>query len=178
MSRIGRKPILLPSNTKVEVAGNLITVVGPKGTLSREIRPEVSVEVEGNVINVLRKNDERANRSFHGLTRTLIANMVDGVTTGFTKSLQLVGVGYRAQMQASKLVIQIGFSHPVEIEAPAGVDISVEGTTKVNVSGIDKQAVGDLAAKIRAVRKPEPYKGKGIRYFDEVVRKKAGKSGK
>jgi len=178
MSRIGKKPILLPSNTKLEISENLIKVTGPKGTLQREIRPEISVEVEGDVINVLRKKEDRIHRSFHGLTRTLVANMVEGVTTGFTKSLQLVGVGYRAQMQGTKLVIQIGYSHPVEIDTPEGLVISVEGNTKVNVTGIDKQAVGDIAAKIRAVRKPEPYKGKGIRYFDEVVRKKAGKSGK
>ena len=178
MSRIGKKPIVIPSGTKVEVSGSLVTVTGAKGKLERTIRPEVSVEVVDNTVVVNRRGDNKLERALHGLTRTLVYNMVEGVTNGFTKSLELIGVGYRCQLQGQKLVIQVGYSHPVEIEAPQGVELVVEGTTKVHVKGADKQSVGDLAAKIRSVREPEPYKGKGIKYSFEKIRRKTGKSGK
>lgn len=178
MSRIGKKLIPVPAGTKIELNGNTITVSGSKGKLSRTIRPEISVEMEGNIISVKRASEDKLERSLHGLTRTLIANMVEGVTNGFTKSLELIGVGYRCQLQGKKLVIQVGYSHPVEIDPPEGIEIAVEGNNKVHVKGADKQLVGDLAAKIRAVRKPEPYKGKGIKYSFEKIRRKAGKSGK
>lgn len=178
MSRIGKKAIPVPAGTKVEVNGSTLTVTGPKGKLNQSFRPEISIEMNDNTISVTRASDNKLERSLHGLTRTLIANMVEGATNGFTKSLELVGVGYRCQVQGKKLVIQVGYSHPVEIESPEGIEISVEGNTKVHVKGADKQLVGDVAAKIRAVRKPEPYKGKGIKYSFEKIRRKAGKSGK
>jgi len=178
MSRIGKKVIPIPSGTKVDVSGSSITVTGPKGTLSKEFRPEVSIKVEDNQVIVERTGEDKIHRSLHGLTRTLVYNMVEGVSNGFTKSLDLVGVGYRCQVQGTKLVIQVGYSHPVEVEPPVGIEISVEGNNKIHVKGSDKQLVGDVAAKIRAVRKPEPYKGKGIKYSTEVIRRKAGKSGK
>lgn len=178
MSRIGKKLIPIPSGTKVQVDGNSVTVTGPKGTLNKVFRPEVSVNIAENNVEVVRHGEDRLHRSLHGLTRTLLSNMVEGVSKGFTKSLELVGVGYRCQLQGQKLVIQVGYSHPVEIDAPAGIELAVEGNTKVHVKGADKQMVGDLAAKIRAVREPEPYKGKGIKYSDEKIRRKAGKSGK
>ncbi|MFN8575823.1 MAG: 50S ribosomal protein L6 [Candidatus Sericytochromatia bacterium] len=178
MSRIGKKSIPVPAGTKVELNGNTITVSGSKGKLTRTFRPEVSVEMADNTISVNRAGENKLERSLHGLTRTLISNMVEGVTNGFTKSLELVGVGYRCQLQGKKLVIQVGYSHPVEIDPPEGIEIAVEGNNKVHVKGADKQLVGDLAAKIRAVRKPEPYKGKGIKYSFEKIRRKAGKSGK
>jgi len=178
MSRIGKKPVTIPSGTKVEVDGNTLTVSGTKGKLTRTFRPEVSLVLEGNSLVVNRRGDAKLERALHGLSRTLVFNMVEGVTNGFTKSLELVGVGYRCQLQGQKLVIQVGYSHPVEIEAPQGIEIAVEGTTKVHVKGADKQLVGDVAAKIRSVREPEPYKGKGIKYSFEKIRRKAGKSGK
>lgn len=177
MSRIGKKPIDVPSNVEVKLDGSTITVKGPKGTLTRSFRPEVAVTREGSTLVVTRAGDDKQERSLHGLSRTLLANMVAGVTTGFTKSLDIVGVGYRAQVQGKKLVMQMGYSHPVEIEAPAGIEFAVEGTNKVHVRGADKQLVGDVAAEVRAVRPPEPYKGKGIKYEGEVIRRKAGKSG-
>lgn len=178
MSRIGKKVIPIPSGTKVDVSGNSITVTGSKGTLSKEFRPEVTIKVEDNQVIVERAGEDKIHRSLHGLTRTLVYNMVEGVSNGFTKSLDLVGVGYRCQIQGTKLIIQVGYSHPVEIDPPKGIEIAVEGTTKIHVKGSDKQLVGDVAAQIRAVRKPEPYKGKGIKYSTEVIRRKAGKSGK
>lgn len=178
MSRIGKKPIPIPSGTSVEVVGNTVMVSGPKGKLNRVLREEVSVKIEDGKVLVLRNSDERLDRAVHGLSRTLVSNMVEGVSNGFQKSLDLVGVGYRCQLQGKKLVLQVGYSHPVEIDPPEGIEIAVEGNNKVHVKGIDKQLVGDVAAKIRAVRKPEPYKGKGIKYNFEVVRRKAGKSGK
>ena len=178
MSRIGKKIIPIPSGTSVKISGNTVTVEGPKGKLEKEFRPEVTVEVESNTVVVKRVKDDKIHRSLHGLTRTLVFNMVEGVSNGFTKSLDLVGVGYRCSLQGKKLVLQVGYSHPVEIDPPAGIEIAVEGNNKVHVKGSDKQMVGDLAAQIRAVRKPEPYKGKGIKYSFEVVRRKAGKSGK
>lgn len=178
MSRIGRKPITIPAGTKTEINGNTLTVSGPKGKLTRTFRGEVSLELNENILNVNRAGDSKLQRSLHGLSRTLVFNMVEGVTNGFTKSLELVGVGYRCQIQGKKLVIQVGYSHPVEIDPPEGIEIAIEGNNKVHVKGADKQLVGDLAAKIRAVRKPEPYKGKGIKYSFEKIRRKAGKSGK
>lgn len=178
MSRIGNKPIEVPAGTKVEIKENEVTVSGPKGTLKRVIRDEISLSLEDNKLNVTRKSDDKVHRSLHGLTRTLVSNMIEGVSKGFTKSLDLVGVGYRCQLQGKKLVLQVGYSHPVEFEPEEGVEFVVEGVNKIHVKGIDKQAVGDISSKIRAVRKPEPYKGKGIKYSTEVVRRKAGKSGK
>lgn len=177
MSRIGKRPVTVPGNVKVNIDGQTVTVEGPKGTLSRTLRPEVSVVLEDGTLLVTRKGDDKDERSLHGLSRTLVANMVEGVTTGFTKSLELVGVGYRATLQGKKLVLTVGYSHPVEIDPPAGIEIAVEGANKVHVKGADKQLVGDIAADIRSVRPPEPYKGKGIKYAGEVIRRKAGKSG-
>lgn len=177
MSRIGKRPVTVPGNVKVNIDGQTVTVEGPKGTLSRTLRPEVSVVLEDGTLLVTRKGDDKDERSLHGLSRTLVANMVEGVTTGFTKSLELVGVGYRATLQGKKLVLTVGYSHPVEIDPPAGIEIAVEGANKVHVKGADKQLVGDIAADIRSVRPPEPYKGKGIKYAGEVICRKAGKSG-
>ncbi len=177
MSRIGKRPVTIPGNVKVNIIGQTVTVEGPKGTLSRTLRPEVSVAIEDGTLFVTRAGDDKDERSLHGLSRTLVANMVEGVTNGFTKSLDLVGVGYRATLQGRKLVLTVGYSHPVEIDPPQGIEIAVEGTNKVHVKGADKQLVGDIAADIRSVRPPEPYKGKGIKYAGEVVRRKAGKSG-
>lgn len=177
MSRIGKQPVVVPANVKISLDGNTLTVEGPKGKLTRTLRPEVALTQEDGALLITRRTDEREARSLHGLSRTLVANMVEGVTNGFTKSLDLVGVGYRAALQGKKLVLTVGYSHPVEIDPPAGVEIAVEGTNKVHVKGSDKQAVGDVAAEIRRVRPPEPYKGKGIKYAGEVVRRKAGKSG-
>jgi ribosomal protein L6, bacterial type len=177
MSRIGKRPVVVPGNVKVNIDGQTVTVEGPKGKLSQTLRPEIKVVLEDGVLNVTRSGDDKDERSLHGLSRTLVSNMVEGVSNGFTKSLELVGVGYRAALQGKKLVLTIGYSHPVEIDPPAGIEIVVEGTNKVHVKGADKQLVGDIAADIRMVRPPEPYKGKGIKYQGEVVRRKAGKSG-
>ncbi|MGI5879578.1 MAG: 50S ribosomal protein L6 [Syntrophomonadaceae bacterium] len=177
MSRIGRKPISLPQGVEVTVEGNLVSVKGPKGSLAQVIPEGITIVNEDGNILVTRPNDTKMLRSYHGLTRSLIANMVDGVSNGFEKKLELVGVGYRAQLQGEKLVINIGFSHPVEIEPPAGIQFEVPAVTKITVKGIDKQLVGNTAAHIRAIRKPEPYKGKGIKYENEVIRRKAGKAG-
>lgn len=177
MSRIGRKPISLPKGVEVTIDGKLITVKGPKGVLSQEIPGDIVITQEEDQLIVTRKNDLRQNRAYHGLVRALIANMVEGVNNGFEKRLELVGVGYRAQMQGKKLVISIGFSHPVEIEPPQGIEFEVPAATKIVVKGIDKQLVGNTAAHIRAIRKPEPYKGKGIKYENEKIRRKAGKAG-
>ncbi|MDW5298628.1 MAG: 50S ribosomal protein L6 [Sedimentibacter sp.] len=179
MSRIGLKPITIPANVEVNIDKNNYTVVkGPKGQLEQQLSKLMKIEIEGTEIIVSRPNDEKENRSLHGLTRTLINNMVVGVTEGYVKTLEIVGVGYRAQKQGSKLVLNLGFSHPVEMEDPKGIETAVEGTNKIAVKGIDKQQVGNYAAVIRDWRKPEPYKGKGIKYTDEVVRRKAGKTGK
>lgn len=177
MSRIGRKPISLPAGVKVTVDGNTVTVQGSKGTLVQAIPDEITVSQEDNQILVQRASDDKKQRAYHGLSRALIANMVEGVTNGFEKKLELVGVGYRAQMQGKKLVISIGFSHPVEVDAPEGIEFEVPAPTKITIKGIDKQLVGNTAAHIRAIRKPEPYKGKGIKYENEVIRRKAGKAG-
>ncbi|HHV15998.1 MAG TPA: 50S ribosomal protein L6 [Gelria sp.] len=177
MSRIGKKPISLPAGVEVKVDGNIVTIQGPKGSLAQTLPEGISVIQEDNQALVERANDNKQQRSFHGLSRALIANMVEGVTNGFEKKLELVGVGYRAQMQGKKLVINIGFSHPVEIDAPEGIEFEVPAPTKITIKGIDKQLVGNTAAHIRAIRKPEPYKGKGIKYEDEYIRRKAGKAG-
>lgn len=179
MSRIGRKPISIPSGVNVDVAsGNVITIKGPKGELSYCAPESLGIELEDGTLIVSRPDDARENRSLHGLSRTLISNMVIGVTDGFRKNLEIQGVGYRAAMDGKDLVLNVGFSHPVRFQAPDGISYALDGQTKVSVMGIDKQAVGEEAARIRRVRPPEPYKGKGIRYEGEVVRRKAGKAGK
>jgi large subunit ribosomal protein L6 len=179
MSRIGRLPVNVPSGVELTIDGQLVTVKGPKGTLSQVIAEPITVERdEDGAVIVKRPDDERRSRSLHGLSRTLIANMVIGVTEGYSKSLEIVGVGYRVQAQGQNLEFALGFSHPVVVEAPEGISFAVENPTKFAVSGIDKQKVGEVAANIRKLRKPDPYKGKGIRYAGEVVRRKAGKAGK
>jgi large subunit ribosomal protein L6 len=170
-------PIPVPSGVTVKIDGNVVSVKGPKGELSREIPKDITVAQEEGVLNVTRPSDNKEHRSLHGLTRTLIANMVTGVTQGFTKTLEIAGVGYRANKAGTKLNLTLGFSHPVEVEPPKGITIDVPAPTKIIISGIDKEAVGALAAKIRSFREPEPYKGKGIKYEGEVVRRKVGKAG-
>jgi len=178
MSRIGRAPITVPAGVEVKIdENNHITVKGPKGTLERTLVPQIKVELDGNVINVSRPNDEKENRSLHGLTRTLVSNMVIGVTEGFSKSLEINGVGYRAAKEGNKLVLNIGYSHPVNVEDTADVTTEVPNANSIVVKGIDKQKVGQFAAEIRGKRPPEPYKGKGIKYVDEVIRRKEGKTG-
>ncbi|MEM8722719.1 MAG: 50S ribosomal protein L6 [Cyanobacteria bacterium P01_G01_bin.39] len=179
MSRIGKLPIPIPDKVSAQISGQTVTIKGPKGTLSREIPEPIEVKQEGNTILVTPTNDSRIGRQRHGLCRTLVANMVDGVSTGFQKRLLIQGVGYRAQAQGKKLTLNVGYSKPVEMEMPDGIDVAVENrNVEVVVSGINKEVVGNVAARIRAVRPPEPYKGKGIRYSDEQVRRKAGKTGK
>ena len=179
MSRIGRMPIAIPAGVTVEVAeNNKVTVKGPKGTLERVLPEEMEIKVEGAEVVVTRPNDLKKMKSLHGLTRTLIANMVKGVTDGYEKVLEINGVGYRAQKQGKKLVLSLGYSHPVEMEDPDGIESVVEGTNKITIKGIDKDKVGQFAAEIRDKRRPEPYKGKGIKYADEVIRRKVGKTGK
>jgi len=177
MSRIGNSPISLPSGVEVKTHGDIVEVKGPKGTLTQAIRSVISVAVDDGELTVTRANDERASKALHGLTRSLINNMVVGVTDGYSKELTAVGVGYRAALKGQTLELQVGFSHPVNIEMPDGITFDVPEPTKIIVSGMDKQQVGQVAANIRAVRPPEPYKGKGIRYVDEHVRRKAGKAG-
>ena len=177
MSRIGRKPIDLPKGVNLTIENDMATVKGPKGTLSQAISPAISIVQEEGQVLVTRASDAKQHRALHGLTRALLANMVEGVTNGFEKKLELVGVGYRAQMQGKKLVISIGFSHPVEVDPPEGIEFEVPAVTKITVRGIDKQLVGNTAADIRAIRKPEPYKGKGIKYENETIRRKVGKAG-
>ncbi|MBR3795485.1 MAG: 50S ribosomal protein L6 [Clostridia bacterium] len=179
MSRIGRAPIAIPAGVTVTVSNdNIVTVKGPKGTLSQDVNKNITVKVEGNTVVVTRPNDEKQNRAFHGLYRSLIANMVTGVSTGFTKTLNLVGTGYRAEAKGDTLNITIGYSHPVIFKADADIAFATPNQTTITVSGADKQKVGNIAADIRAVRKPEPYHGKGIKYDTEVVRRKEGKTGK
>jgi large subunit ribosomal protein L6 len=179
MSRIGRNPITVPAGVDINIDGRQVTVKGPKGTLSRELAGAITVRQDGSTLVVERPNDERQNRALHGLTRTLVSNMVTGVTAGFTKELDIVGVGYRAEAQGSTgLKLALGFSHPVLIDAPAGIEFEVPAPTKIVVKGIDKESVGQVAANIRSIRKPEPYKGKGVRYAGEKVLRKAGKTGK
>ena len=178
MSRIGRMPIPLPDGVEVTQEGTTIRVKGPLGTLERTVHPEMKVEREDGTLRVVRPTDEPRHRALHGLTRTLVNNMVTGVTTGFTKNLEISGVGYRAQLQGSKLVLALGYSHPVEVDPPAGIEFRVETPTRLGVFGADKELVGQVAARIRSHRKPEPYKGKGIKYQGEHILRKAGKAGK
>ena len=178
MSRIGNKPITVVDGVDVKIEGQKITVKGPKGTLEREIHPNISLKMDGNVINVIRKNDEAENRSLHGLTRTLINNMIIGVTQEYTRKLQINGVGYRVQKQGNNLNLTLGYSHPVIFEAPAGISFDVPDANTIIVKGIDKELVGQIAAEIRTKRPPEVYGGKGIKYEEEVIRRKEGKSGK
>ncbi|RDI38994.1 50S ribosomal protein L6 [Falsibacillus pallidus] len=178
MSRVGKKPIEIPSGVTVTLDGSTVTVKGPKGELSRTFNPEITISIEENVVNISRPSDAKDHRALHGTTRALIANMVEGVSQGFERKLELIGVGYRAQKQGTKLVLNVGYSHPVEIEPEAGIEIEVPSNTKITVKGTNKERVGALAANIRDVRPPEPYKGKGIRYEGEMVRRKEGKTGK
>jgi large subunit ribosomal protein L6 len=178
MSRIGRQPIEVPGGVDVSIDGTHVSVKGPRGTLERSLHPEMKLVQEDGTIRVERPSDEAMHRSLHGLTRTLVANMVEGVTKGYEKRLEIVGVGYRASLRGQDLEIAAGFSHPVIVQRPEGVDFEVPQPTRITVRGNDKQAVGEIAAKIRKIRPPEPYKGKGIRYEGEHVRKKAGKAAK
>ncbi len=185
MSRIGRAPITVPAKVQVNwTEDNLVTVKGPKGELSQRVDPALTLKLDNGVLTVTRPSDSKEHKAKHGLYRTLVNNMVLGVTTGFTKQLEIHGVGYRAAKVGENLVIQVGFSHPIEVQPPVGISLAVDGVdaatkaTKISVSGIDKQLVGQVAASIRSVRKPEPYKGKGVRYAGEAIRRKAGKAGK
>lgn len=178
MSRIGKKPVPVPSGVTVSIDAQSVVVKGPKGELSRVLPGEVNIAQEGEQVVVTRQDDSRLARSRHGLSRTLIANMVEGVSKGFEKRLEIKGVGYRAAVKGKTLTMNLGYSHPVEFEPPAGIEFKVESNTNVIVSGIDKELVGTVAAKIRDARPPEPYKGKGVRYLGEMVRRKAGKAGK
>ena len=178
MSRIGLKVIEIPENIEIKNENNLVTVKGPKGELSEQLNSDMIINIEDNELTVARPNNSKLNKSLHGTTRSLIANMIEGVAKGFEKSLEIQGVGYRAQLQGNKLVVSAGYSHPVEIEKPEGIEFDVPVNTKIIVKGIDKELVGALSSKIRAIRKPEPYKGKGIRYEGEHVRRKEGKTAK
>ena len=178
MSRIGRLPITLPSSVDVTIDGRQLTVKGPKGTLSRVLHPDMTVTREDATIVVTRPTEQKTHKQLHGLTRTLVNNMVVGVTDGYRKGLEITGVGYRAALNGKKLTLNLGYSHPIEIDPPEGISFEVENPTRLSVVGIDKELVGQIAAKVRSTRKPEPYKGKGVRYAGEQVRRKAGKAGK
>jgi len=178
VSRIGKLPVAIPDGVKCELDGQHLKVTGPKGSLDIELSPRVSLTIEDDVLTVARTAEQKQDRAQHGLTRALIYNMVEGVTEGYSRELMIEGTGYRANMQGKSLNLQVGYSHPVVVDPPDGVEFAVDGTQKVKVTGIDKQAVGQIAAKIRAKRPVEPYRGKGIRYADEYVRRKAGKTGK
>ena len=178
MSRIGKLPVHIPDGVEVKVENNLVSAKGPMGSESVQIREEIEVKIDGKEIVLTRKDDDRKSRSLHGLSRTLVQNVVTGVKDGFTKKLEIQGVGYRAQMQGTAINLQLGYSHPIVIEPPQGIKIAVEANTKITVTGSNKQMVGDVAAQIRSKRPPEVYKGKGIRYEGEFVRRKAGKAGK
>ena len=178
MSRIGKLPVAIPAGVTLTVDGNTVKVKGPNGELSHKLPDGITVAREGDVLNVNRASEETNHKSLHGLTRSLIANMVEGVTKGFEKRLEIQGVGYRASLRGTSLELNVGYSHPVVIDPPLGITFEVPVPTQVLVKGVDKQQVGEVAAKVRKVRKPEPYKGKGVRYAGEVVRRKAGKSGK
>lgn len=178
MSRIGKRTISVPSGVKITQDGSMLKVNGPQGTLEMALRPEISIDVKDSQIHVLRKDESRTARSLHGLSRTLISNMIKGVSEGFQKKLEIVGVGYKADVQGSVVNLALGYSHPVRYELPAGVTAAVEKQTSITIKGPDKQIVGQVAADIRSMREPEPYKGKGIKYSDEVIRRKAGKAGK
>ena len=179
MSRIGKKPVLLPAGVQVKINGSDVHVKGPKGELARSFDPAMTIAQQGNEVIVSRPDDQRQNRALHGLTRALLNNMVEGVTTGFKKTLMVDGVGYRAELAGKRLMLYLGYSHPIMIEPPAGITIEADRKAKtITIAGIDKEKVGEISAEIRSLRPPEPYKGKGIRYSDEVVRRKAGKAGK
>jgi large subunit ribosomal protein L6 len=178
MSRIGRLPIAIPSTVDVTIEGRQLTVKGPKGTLSRTLHPDMSIAQEDGTIVVTRPTEQKTHKQLHGLTRTLVNNMVVGVTDGYRKGLEITGVGYRAALNGRKLTLNLGYSHPVEIDPPEGISFELENPTHLAVIGIDKELVGQIAAKVRSTRKPEPYKGKGVRYAGEYVRRKAGKAGK
>jgi len=178
MSRIGRLPITVPSGVDVTIDGRTVTVTGPKGSLSRALHPDMTVSREEGTIVVTRPTEQKTHKQLHGLTRTLVNNMVVGVTTGYRKPLEITGVGYRAALVGRKLQLNLGYSHPIEIDPPAGISFEVENPTRLAVLGIDKELVGQIAARVRATRKPEPYKGKGVRYAGEQIRRKAGKAGK
>lgn len=179
MSRIGKKPVLLPAGVQVKINGSDVHVKGPKGELARSFDPAMTIAQQGNEVIVSRPDDQRQNRALHGLTRALLNNMVEGVTTGFKKTLMVDGVGYRAELAGKRLMLYLGYSHPIMIEPPAGITIEADPKAKtITIAGIDKEKVGEISAEIRSLRPPEPYKGKGIRYSDEVVRRKAGKAGK
>jgi len=178
MSRVGKKPIEIPEGVTVTLDNNNVTVKGTKGELTRSFNPDIEIKVEDNVVTVTRPSDSKEHRALHGTTRAVIANMVEGVSKGFERGLELIGVGYRASKQGSKLVLNVGYSHPVEIEPEQGLEVEVPANTRIIVKGTDKERVGALAANIRGVRPPEPYKGKGIRYVGEYVRRKEGKTGK
>ena len=178
MSRVGRMPITVPPGVAVDIKNDGVTVTGPKGELRRRFNPDMSITLNNSSLVVSRPSDSKAHRSLHGLTRSLLANMVEGVTNGFEKNLEMVGVGYRVEKTGDRLVIRVGFSHPVEVSPLSGVTLAVEGANRIKVMGIDKEMVGEMAAKIRAIRPPDAYKGKGIRYAGEVIRLKAGKAGK
>ena len=178
MSRIGKIPVQVPAGVDVTISGSLVTIKGPKGALEHTVPAPITIAQEDGALVVSRPNDERDSRALHGLTRTLLSNIVTGVTQGYEKKLEIVGTGYRVAAKGNSLEFALGFSHPVVVEAPAGITFAVESPTKFSVAGIDKQQVGEVAANIRKIRKPEPYKGKGVRYAGEVVRRKAGKAGK
>jgi large subunit ribosomal protein L6 len=178
MSRIGRLPITVPSGVDVTIDGRNVTVKGPKGTLSRALHPDITVSREDGTLVVTRPTEQKTHKQLHGLTRTLVNNMVVGVTDGYRKGLEITGVGYRATLNGKKLTLNLGYSHPIEIDPPDGISFEVENPTRLAVVGIDKELVGQIAAKVRATRKPEPYKGKGVRYAGEYIRRKAGKAGK
>lgn len=178
MSRIGRKPITVPAGVEVTIDGSTVTAKGPKGTLTGTYNSNMTIAKDGDVITVTRPNDEKENRSLHGLTRTLIANMIEGVSNGYTKNLEIVGIGYRAAMVGTSLELSVGYSHKITMAAPEGITITVPSPNQIVISGPDKQKVGQFAAEVRGARPPEPYKGKGIRYADEHVRRKEGKAGK
>ncbi len=178
MSRIGNKPITVPSDVTVKIEEHKVTVTGPKGTLEKEIHPNISLKMDGNIVNVIRKDDEPKNRSLHGLTRTLINNMIIGVTEAYSKELQINGVGYRVAKQGNDLNLTLGYSHPVIFKAPEGISFDVPNANTIIVKGIDKELVGQTAAEVRKQRPPEVYRGKGIKYADEVIRRKEGKTGK
>jgi large subunit ribosomal protein L6 len=176
MSRVGKKPVQIPEGVEVKVDGSTLSVKGPKGELERTFDPEMSLEVQDATLVVKRPTDQSRHRALHGLTRSLAANMVEGVSTGFERTLEIHGVGYRAESRGKELVFHVGYSHPVDVKPPEGIELALESPTLVHVRGIDKQSVGQVAAEIRGIRPPEPYKGKGIRYRDEYVRRKAGKA--
>ncbi|HEY8342020.1 MAG TPA: 50S ribosomal protein L6 [Calditerricola sp.] len=178
MSRVGRKPVVIPEGVEVTINGQEVTVKGPKGTLTRTFHKDMTIKKEGNQLVVERPSDDKFHKALHGTTRSLLANMIEGVTKGYSKTLELVGVGYRAAKTGKNVTLSVGYSHPVVVEPDPGIELEVQDQTKIIVKGIDKEAVGQMAAKIRRIREPEPYKGKGIKYADEVIRRKEGKKGK